>query len=169
MAYVRYAIRSGGAMATTVMRSAAGIRYPHYPAWLRAGLLAVLLGLSGVSWAQPLVSSFNINIQLMTDRTPLSGGFCISRELSELTQAWVTVTCDRGQFVRIGPAPDDRGRPVHSATSRYALLTGGGLGLLGNSALSTLTDARAGAGTVTSLHVLRGGGSVDVLEMWIYF
>lgn len=157
-------------MTTTVMLSGAGIRFPRCPAWLHAGLVAGLLVLPGACWAQSLVSSsFNINIQLMTDRTPLSGGFCISRELSELTQAWVTVTCDRGQFVRIAPAPDDHGRAAHGGAFRYALLGSGGLGLMGEPSLATLADARAGAGTVTSLHVLRDGRYADVLEMWIYF
>jgi hypothetical protein len=133
-------------------------------------LLSLAAGAPATSWAQPSASSpFNINIRLFANGLPAAGGFCVSRELSELTQALVTVTCDRGQFVRIEPAPGDSPRIVHGGAFRYALLAGGSSGVMGESGLSTLGDARAGGSTVTSLRVLRDGHDADVLEMWIYF
>jgi hypothetical protein len=133
-------------------------------------VLPLTAGAPATSWAQPAASSpFNINIRLFASDLPATRGFCISRELSELTQALVTVTCDQGQFVRIEPAPGVRHRTAHGGAFRYALLAGGSSGVPGGSGMSTLDDARAAAGTVTSLRVLRNGHDADVLEMWIYF
>lgn len=115
--------------------------------WVAAGAVAESVG-----------ASFSVHIRLD------SSGLCISEALSEEANALVSVTCSRGQFVDISPAPDKPFLGTHGGAFRFFFDAQDRLAMGPSHEFPV-----SGAGTVTALRIYNADGQDGPLEMMVSF
>jgi hypothetical protein len=131
-----------------------------------ACLIAIWAGPVSADTAQ---ASFGLNIQLFNPGAPppptptAQTGYCISKSLSQKTNAVVTVVCKNDQFVNIEPRPGTPFSPVSGGAYRF-LLTPSVQVAQDNNPLNIM-----GAGTITTMHIYNEDGKEDTMEMLVSF
>ena len=124
-----------------------------------AALLAVVLGLgSTAAIADTVGGSFAVHIRLD------SSGLCISEALSQETNALVSVTCSRGQFVNIEPAPDKPFLGTHGGAFRFYFDAQDRKAMAHHQFFPS-----SGVGTITALRIYNADGQDGPLEMMVTF
>lgn len=148
------------------------MKTPNRRFWLSAAL-SLWAGIAVAGTGSALLS---VNIRLTNPNVippaPVAGSstavltdVCVSKTLSEQTNALVQVVCETGQFVSITPLPGKPFLGTHGGAFRYSFngnkLSGGSLFSAGG--------PNIGAGTVTALHIYNANGSDGPLEMLVSF
>jgi hypothetical protein len=121
--------------------------------------LALVLGLSSAAAIADTASgTFSVHIRLD------SSGLCISEALSQETNALVNVTCSRGQFVTIEPAPDKPFLGTHGGAFRFYFDAQDRLAMAPHQSFPS-----SGVGTITALRIYNADGQDGPLEMMVTF
>jgi hypothetical protein len=126
----------------------------------RATLL--LLSALAIGQAQAATASarFGVTIHFKT-----ADGLCVSRSLSDQTNATVRVVCETGQFVSISPTPGKPFFGTHGAAFRFSFSSEQARSVGRNDE----SDPFVGFGTVTSLQIYNASGSDGPIEMLVSF
>jgi hypothetical protein len=121
-----------------------------------AAALALSLGCAGAI-AETASGTFAVHIRLD------SSGLCMSEALSQETNALVSVTCSRGQFVKIEPAPDKPFLGTHGGAFRFYF------DAQDRQAMAPQFFPYSGVGTITALRIYNADGQDGTLEMMVTF
>ncbi len=128
--------------------------------WIRFAAAFGLAWSLGSTDAVADTASGGFAVHIRLDRS----GLCISEALSEETNALVSVTCSRGQFVNIAPAPDKPFLGTHGGAFRFYFDAQDRLAMAPHQFFPY-----SGVGTITALRIYNADGQDGPLEMMVTF